>query len=153
MIVKIGMLVVFFAVMDPNWNLLQKTGSGCQWICAGRAIGRSVADGICLWNLLFFRRYFRRAMLGSSDGGSGLPLPGLAWGMPLSAPCPVYPWKAYPYYDPASGFSNHAGVFRCKIRQQGFENRSIYDYLLVFDPLYSIFVQRTFQIIRNGISH
>ncbi len=54
MAMKLLMLVIFFAIMVSVGIYARKHATRCRWLCVGRTIGWSVADGICIWNVIFF---------------------------------------------------------------------------------------------------
>mgnify|MGYP000031397134 CR=1 FL=1 len=52
--IKIILLIIFFVSDGGSGNLFEKTCYKCRRFCSGRKIGRTVADGICIWNIVFF---------------------------------------------------------------------------------------------------
>ena len=52
MAMKLLMLVIFF--------LCKKACDKCRRLCIGRKIGRPLAYGICVWNVIFLRSCIRR---------------------------------------------------------------------------------------------
>ena len=110
MLVKIVLLIVFFAVMVGVGVYSRKQRIGIR---SGGAVGGTVADGLCLWDILLLRsgvRGIRRAVRME-----------IRHGFHLDRLRKCHHWQpagvgglrtANPGHDPASFLLHHAGIFR-----------------------------------------
>ena len=60
MAMKLLMLVIFFAIMVSVGIYARKHATSVDGYVLGRKIGRPVAYGICVWNVIFLRSCIRR---------------------------------------------------------------------------------------------
>ena len=121
---------------------------------AGRSLGRSLADGLCLRHVLFLGGHLRglcrpvRVALRHRVhlDRAGQRLHRFAAG--LGDPGPPHP-----HHDPAAVKRHHAGIPGQALRQQRPEDRRVGDHIHLPDSLHRVAVQRPVPPVRHGFQH
>ena len=151
MVIKLGMLLVFFAVMVGHWPVLPPACLGCQWLCAGRPVCgpwlTAFAYGTSYFSAVVFVGYAGqfgwKYGIAATWAGIGNAILGslLAWAV-LGTP--------HPNYYPAPGQRHYAGVFWETLWLPNAQSGRLRHHLSVFDSLHCLLVQRPLPAVWNG---